>query len=44
MFFANYSPPLVGKSPIFDSIDGGVLQTEVESFEYDLSLSFSSSY
>lgn len=35
MFFANYSPPLVGKSPIFDSIDGGILQTTDQSFGYN---------
>ena len=35
MFFANYSPVQVGDRPIFDSIDGGVLQTIVESFNYN---------
>lgn len=35
LFFANYSSNLVGERPIFDSIDGGVLQTEVESFDYN---------
>jgi hypothetical protein len=35
MFFANFSPALVGQRPIFDSIDGGLLQTEVESFDYN---------
>lgn len=35
MFFANYSPKLVGDRPIFDSIDGGFLQTEYESFNYN---------
>jgi hypothetical protein len=35
MFFANFSPPQVGERPIFDSIDGGLLQTEVESFDYN---------
>jgi len=34
-FFGNFSPPLVGQRPIFDSIDGGYLQTEVESFNYN---------
>lgn len=27
MFFANFSPPLVGSAPILDSIDGGIDQT-----------------
>ena len=35
MFFANYSPPLVGRSPIFNSIDGGTLQTTNESFAFN---------
>lgn len=35
MFFANFSPTQVGERPIFDSIDGGLLQTEVESFDYN---------
>jgi tripeptidyl-peptidase-1 len=35
MFFANFSSPQVGERPIFDSIDGGLLQTEVESFDYN---------
>lgn len=35
LFFRNFSPALVGTYPIFDSIDGGVLQTEVESFGYN---------
>lgn len=35
MFFANFSPALVGSRPIFDSIDGGELQTIVESFDYN---------
>ncbi|KAN0090293.1 Peptidase S8/S53 domain containing protein [Hyaloscypha variabilis] len=35
MFFRNFSPSLVGQRPTFDSIDGGLLQTEVESFDYN---------
>lgn len=35
MFFRNFSSRTVGSRPIFDSIDGGVLQTEVESFDYN---------
>ncbi|APA09411.1 hypothetical protein sscle_05g041810 [Sclerotinia sclerotiorum 1980 UF-70] len=35
LFFGNFSPALVGARPIFDSIDGGVLQTIVESFDYN---------
>lgn len=35
MFFRSFSPSQVGERPIFDSIDGGVLQTEVESFDYN---------
>jgi len=35
MFFANYSPSLVGKSPVFNSIDGGTLQTTSESFDFN---------
>lgn len=35
MFFRNFSPSQVGQRPIFDSIDGGILQTEVESFNYN---------
>jgi tripeptidyl-peptidase-1 len=34
-FFANYSKALVGQSPTTYFIDGGVLQTEVESFGYN---------
>lgn len=34
-FFEEFYPKLVGERPIFDSIDGGVLQTEVESFSYN---------
>ncbi|KAJ8066000.1 hypothetical protein OCU04_005094 [Sclerotinia nivalis] len=35
LFFGNFSPALVGSRPKFDSIDGGVLQTTVESFDYN---------
>ncbi|KAE9366063.1 hypothetical protein N431DRAFT_517109 [Stipitochalara longipes BDJ] len=35
MFFRNFSPSQVGERPIFDSIDGGLLRTEVESFDYN---------
>jgi tripeptidyl-peptidase-1 len=35
MFFANYSPALVGKSPTLESIDGGVVQTQQQSFGYN---------
>lgn len=35
LFFANFSSDLVGQRPIFDSVDGGVLQTIVESFSYN---------
>lgn len=35
LFFANFSKNQVQKTPTFDSIDGGVLQTTVESFEYN---------
>lgn len=35
LFFRNFSPPLVGQRPIFDSIDGGVLQTTNESFQFN---------
>jgi len=35
MFFANFSPPLVGKTPTFDSIDGGVAQTTEQVSFYD---------
>ncbi|KAB8304299.1 hypothetical protein EYC80_003711 [Monilinia laxa] len=35
LFFGNFSPALVGARPIFDSIDGGVLQTVAESFDYN---------
>lgn len=45
MFFANFSTAQVGDRPIFDSADGGVLQTEAESFSYngesDLDLEYS---
>lgn len=35
MFFANYSPAIVGKPPKYVSIDGGVVQTQVKSFNYN---------
>lgn len=35
LFFKNFSSGLQGQRPIFDSIDGGVLQTQVESFNYN---------
>jgi len=35
MFFKNFSSSQVGERPIFDSVDGGLLQTEVESFNYN---------
>jgi tripeptidyl-peptidase-1 len=35
MFFRNFSPSQVGERPTFDSIDGGFLQTSVESFNYN---------
>jgi tripeptidyl-peptidase-1 len=35
MFFANFSPPLVGKRPTLDSIDGGFIQTRNESFDFN---------
>ncbi|KAF7888155.1 uncharacterized protein EAF02_002696 [Botrytis sinoallii] len=35
LFFGNFSPALVGSRPVFDSIDGGVLQTVAESFSYN---------
>lgn len=35
LFFGNFSPALVGSRPVFDSIDGGVLQTIEESFNYN---------
>lgn len=34
-FFQDFAPELMGERPIFDSIDGGVLQTIVESFNYN---------
>ncbi|PNS18572.1 hypothetical protein CAC42_5111 [Sphaceloma murrayae] len=44
LFFANFSPSAVGTRPIFDSIDGGVLQTTNQSFgfngESDLDLEY----
>lgn len=48
LFFANFPPPLVGQRPIFDSIDGGLLQTFNESFdyngEYDLDLEYAMTF
>lgn len=35
MFFRNYSPQLVGDRPIFDSIDGGVVQQTNMSFDFN---------
>ena len=35
MFFANFSKRQVQTTPTFDSIDGGFLQTIVESFDYN---------
>jgi tripeptidyl-peptidase-1 len=35
MFFAQYAPDMVGERPIFDSMDGGVLQTAYQSFGYN---------
>lgn len=35
LYFETFFPELVGQRPIFDSIDGGVLQTEVEDFDYN---------
>ncbi|KIJ32810.1 hypothetical protein M422DRAFT_265293 [Sphaerobolus stellatus SS14] len=35
LFFGNFSPSLVGKSPTFISIDGGVAQTEDQSFDFN---------
>lgn len=35
LFFQNFSTKQVGNRPIFDSIDGGVLQTIEESFDYN---------
>ncbi|KAL9112021.1 MAG: hypothetical protein Q9227_003641 [Pyrenula ochraceoflavens] len=35
LFFANFSPKIVGTRPIFDSIDGGVLQTQNQSFDFN---------
>lgn len=35
LFFKNFSSDLVGQRPIFDSADGGVLQTQTESFNYN---------
>lgn len=35
LFFANFSTRQVGDRPTFDSVDGGVLQTTDESFDYN---------
>jgi tripeptidyl-peptidase-1 len=35
MFFANFSPSAAGSKPIFKSIDGGVAQTQNQSFGYN---------
>ncbi|KAH8819981.1 peptidase S8/S53 domain-containing protein [Xylogone sp. PMI_703] len=35
LFFRNFSPSLVGKRPIFDSIDGGVLQTNLSGPDFN---------
>lgn len=35
LFFANYSPSLVGHTPIFSSIDGGIAQNISESFDFN---------
>ncbi|KFZ13592.1 hypothetical protein V502_06532 [Pseudogymnoascus sp. VKM F-4520 (FW-2644)] len=35
IFFNNYSRALVGQRPTFDSIDGGFLQTQKESFRFN---------
>lgn len=35
LFFANFSKNQVQKTPIFDSIDGGVDQTQQQGFEYN---------
>ena len=35
LFFANFTPQLVGKSPILNSIDGGVVQTFATGFRYN---------
>lgn len=34
-FFANFSKSQVGDRPTLESIDGGYLQTEVKSFNYN---------
>ncbi|KAH7397703.1 peptidase S8/S53 domain-containing protein [Cadophora sp. MPI-SDFR-AT-0126] len=34
-FFANFSPSAVGQRPILDSIDGGYVQTDRQSFGYN---------
>ncbi|KAK7025541.1 hypothetical protein VNI00_015894 [Paramarasmius palmivorus] len=35
LFFANFSPSLVGTRPTFVSIDGGVAQTQNQSFDFN---------
>jgi tripeptidyl-peptidase I len=35
LFFANFSPYQIGDRPIFDSIDGGVVQTTNRSFNFN---------
>jgi tripeptidyl-peptidase-1 len=35
IFFANFSPSLVGKRPTLDSIDGGFIRTRNESFDFN---------
>ncbi|KZT61098.1 hypothetical protein CALCODRAFT_447953, partial [Calocera cornea HHB12733] len=35
MFFGQFAPQLVGHRPTMDSIDGGNIQTEYESFDYN---------
>lgn len=35
LFFTNFSSAQVGERPIFDAVQGGVLQTIVESFNYN---------
>ncbi|PBP18238.1 hypothetical protein BUE80_DR011052 [Diplocarpon rosae] len=34
-FFKNFSEPMIGQRPIFNSIDGGYLQTDRQSFVYN---------
>lgn len=35
LFFRNFTPKAVGERPIFDSVDGGVVQTTNRSFDYN---------